>query len=359
MQRYFPIILSLGLLPCAVRAAVPCPLEFAPQEGIVKPQEQPDRRELCLNGLWQFQPMPLSANFREGVDSAPDLPAPAPGGWDKTPIRIPSPWNVNSFADKDGLGGDFRTFPSYPKEWEKAKMGWLRKSFPVPADWKGKRVQIHFSALAGDAQIFVNGKPAGSHNGIFFPFDVDVTDAVVPGGENELLVGVRKPSLFDRKGEFGRRTYQAGSFWGQHVVGIWDDVSLVAVPAVRIADTCIRPLLDSDTLDVEVTVRNDTDNEAEASVGAVASRPSKKASRACSPSASAPTAPPSIRAMIRRSHFTRRGRSSMRSATPRPSHRLHANGLRLPRPSRHPLPLQLKSLPQKFSPGPKASCPAN
>ena len=230
---------------------------FAPSENWVKPSEQPWRRDLCLNGLWQFEPVALPPNFKEGQDAAPQLPAPT-GHWAATPIRIPSPWNVNSFADKDGLGGDFRTYPSYPKEWESIKMGWLCKKFSVPADWKGRRIQFHFSAIAGDAEIVVNGKSAGRHFGIFLPFDLDATDYISPGQENELKVGVRKASLFDRKSEFGRRTYQAGSFWGQHIAGIWQDVHLVALPQVHISNVYIKPLLDTDTLEAEVTIANDT-----------------------------------------------------------------------------------------------------
>jgi beta-galactosidase len=187
--------------------------------------------------------------------------------WDKTPIRIPSPWNVNSFADKNGLGGDFRAYPSYPKEWENIKMGWLRKTFNVAKSWSGKRILLHFEAVAGDAEIILNGKAVGKHFGIFLPFDVDVTDAIQFGKENELCIGVRKPSLSDRRSDFGRRTYQAGSFWGQHVAGIWQDVFLVAVPDVHVSDVYIKPLLDKDQLEAAITISNDRDKEAQVSIG--------------------------------------------------------------------------------------------
>ncbi|MDB5211444.1 MAG: glycoside hydrolase family 2, partial [Sediminibacterium sp.] len=110
---------------------------YAPSESWVKKEEKPYRQDLCLNGLWQFQPVALPDKFREGVDPTPVLPQVKNDAWDNTPIRIPSPWNVNSFADKNGQGGDFRCYPSYPKEWENIKMGWLKKIFTVPAGWKG------------------------------------------------------------------------------------------------------------------------------------------------------------------------------------------------------------------------------
>jgi beta-galactosidase len=261
------LLILAAALPATLPAQVKFKEPFAPQSGEVAPVEREHRAEISLNGLWQFQPVALPDKFREGHDPTPELPPVKADGWDATPIRIPSPWNVNSFADRKGEGGDFRSFPSYPAAWEKIKLGWLQRSFTVPAAWKGRRIQLHFEAAAGDVEVFVNGKPVGKHFGIFFPFDIDVTDSVVFGQPNELRLGIRKPSLFDnRRTEFGRREYQAGSFWGQHIVGIWQDVSLLALPAVRVADTYVKPYLDTDTLEVDLTLRNDTDAEVSATV---------------------------------------------------------------------------------------------
>ena len=230
---------------------------FAPSTGRLHPSESPYRQSICLNGLWQFQPISLRENFKEGIDSTPALPSPT-NHWDPTPIRIPSPWNVNSFADRQGQGGDFHTYPSYPKAWETIKMAWLKKDFTIPADWKGKRISLYFEALAGDAEIIVNGKPAGHKFDIFLPFSIDITDLVKPGQPNNLLIGIRKPSLFDRRGQYGRRPYQAGSFWGQHIAGIWQDVYVEATPTVHISNTYIQPILDSNLLKTQLSITNET-----------------------------------------------------------------------------------------------------
>ncbi len=235
---------------------------FAPTGEYVSAPEQQYRHDLCLNGSWQFQPMALPNNFHEGVDPAPELPLPVTSGWETVAVKVPSPWNVNSFADRRGLGGDFHTFPSYPAAWESVEMGWLRRTVQIPLDWKDNRVLLHFAAVAGDVRILVNGKDAGKKFDIFFPFDVDITDLVVPGESAEILVGVRKPSLFDVKGKYGRRTHQAGSFWGQHIAGIWQDVDLVGVPPVRVARTFVQPNVNQKTLKVDVTLQNDSDADA-------------------------------------------------------------------------------------------------
>ena len=243
----------------AQRSHLEYPGPFAPSLDFVKPAEQPYRQDICLNGSWQFEPVALPPGFKEGVDPVPQLPPLSADGWEKTPVRVPSPWNVNGFADKNGQGGDFRCYPSYPAAWENTKMGWLRKTFAVPADWKGKQVQLHFEAVAGDADIFVNGRQVGHHFGIFLPFDLDITAYLQYGQENELTVGIRKASLFDRRGPYGRRTYQAGSFWGQHIAGIWQDVYVVALPDVRASEAYVKPLVDEDRLETEITISNDKD----------------------------------------------------------------------------------------------------
>jgi hypothetical protein len=71
-------------------------------------------------------------------------------------------WNVNNFADRNGKGGDFRAFPSYPASWETVKMGWLRRTFTVPDGWKGRRILPHFAAVAGDVQVRVTFRPVNS-----------------------------------------------------------------------------------------------------------------------------------------------------------------------------------------------------
>lgn len=242
---------------------------FSPLEGWVKSPEREFRSEICLNGPWQFQPVAMPKDWKDGSGVMPQLPPPG-DQWESTPLKIPSPWNVNSFADEKGLGGDFCAYPSYPKEWEGVKMGWMRRQVNVPKEWKGRRVMLQFDALAGDAEIIVNGQSVAHRFDIFFPFQVDVTDAIKVGDSNEVLVGVRKASLTDIKGgKFGRRTYQAGSFWGQHIAGIWQDVFLVSLPETFTKNVFIQPLVDQGILKAEVTIRNEGNKEATYEVGGV------------------------------------------------------------------------------------------
>ena len=248
--------------------------DFSPQEGMITSVEMPFRKELCLNGLWKFQPVALPAGYEFEKGIVPDLPAPSEGGWDTVPIKIPSPWNVNSWATgnpasgympQDALddGADYVTFPSYPLRWNETYMGWLQRSFTVPAAWDGDRIILHFEAVGGHCQIVINGKKVYEHFDSQVPFDVDITDVVKQNGKNELLVGVRRVRLFNK--ERGQIDYVSGSYWGD-VGGIWQDVFLWGLPPVRVADVFVKPIVSQGVLALEVTVQNDTDKEVDLTI---------------------------------------------------------------------------------------------
>ncbi len=242
---------------------------FAPTEPFVAAPETPLRASLCLNGSWQFQPVFVPHYFKRDTGTPPDLPLPDNAKWESTPLKIPSPWNVNTWGNgRDvGLGtarpfvADSVYFPSYPVSWDNAEMGWLRRSFFVPAGWTKRRVALHFEAVAGQVQVFVNGTPVGQHFDSFLPFDIDISSAIKQEQPNELLVGVRQSNLFDKSSpgypNGQKRTYPNGSNM-DHLVGIWNDVWLLGLPEVRTDDAFVQSDVEGDTLRAQITLRNDS-----------------------------------------------------------------------------------------------------
>ena len=268
--------IALGCLACVAYSLYAS--EFSPQGGTVAPQESQFRSEVSLNGKWRFQAMRLPEGYEFDKGIAPELPAPLHDGWSKTPIKIPSPWNVNSWGCGPDVGvgtdrpydPDSLYYPSYPNEWRHVRMAWLERVFSVTTlPNAGERVFIHFEAVAGECRVVFNGKELARHFDSYLPFDVDVTDYIVPGG-NSLLVGIRDHKLFDRKEpqyKFMSAPYPTGSNT-DGLCGIWQDVSLVRVPAIRVEDVFVRPDLEDDNLTLEVTLRNDTDAARSVWVGA-------------------------------------------------------------------------------------------
>lgn len=245
-------------LPLMADGKTTYPFRFAPSQGIINDVEKPFRQEICLNGYWDFQPIKTPKDYKQGRGIAPELPAPTESGWSDTKIKIPSPWNINSYAFRNLEGPDHRNYPSYPKEWDNILMGWMKKSVTIPTDWTGEDIKLYFEAVAGEAVVYVNGKEVGRNFDLFLPFTCDITDVVTPGATAEVLVGVRSQKLFEDNSTVGRRIVPAGSMWGYTINGIWQDVYLLAVPKVSIADVYVKPLVSKNKLEVEVAIANNT-----------------------------------------------------------------------------------------------------
>src|SRR5579871_1366607 len=69
---------------------------------------------------------------------------------------------------------------------------WYRRSVTIPADWKGRRVLLHFGAVNYQALVWINGKLAGSHEGGNTPFTLDMTP-LLAAGANSITVRAHFP----------------------------------------------------------------------------------------------------------------------------------------------------------------------
>ena len=67
---------------------------------------------------------------------------------------------------------------------------WYRRTFAAAGLSEGKRLLLHFGAVDWEAVVSVNGKEVGTHRGGYDPFTCDITEAVKPGADNELLLRV-------------------------------------------------------------------------------------------------------------------------------------------------------------------------
>ena len=227
---------------------------FAPQEGMIPQVEQPYREEICLNGSWQFMPVQVKEGISLNEIKNPEYPQNPV--WESVAYKVPSPWNVNSFST--GGGGDFVAFPSYPKAWENVLAGWVQKTVHVPSTWDHSVIKLHFEAVAGYAKVFINGQFAGDNFDIFLPFSVDVTPYAEPGKDMDISLWIAHGKLLNEPGKYGHRNYVSGSFWGIHIVGIWQDIYLQKYPEVYISDTYINPDVTANKLTAEVSLKNMT-----------------------------------------------------------------------------------------------------
>jgi hypothetical protein len=234
--------------------------EFAPSDGLVRGPETAVRNEICLNGRWDFQPVygpydnkKTTPYGMEASEVAPDLTEPVSTGWDSVRVKVPSSWTSNE------------EFLSYPAKWRQARMGWMRKNFRVPADWSDKRIILQFQAVGGDCKVLVNGKKTGGNFDSTTPFGFDITDKILKGSDNEVTLGIRSNSFFNRQGSYGKITYPPG---GGRNIGIWQDVYLLALPDIYISNVFIKPLVSENILYAEITIHNSTSEDQTVNVDA-------------------------------------------------------------------------------------------
>jgi hypothetical protein len=102
-------------------------------------------------------------------------------------IPVPSQWEQHGFGAYD--------YGYTPMAGKNRESGQYRRSFTVPAEWRGQQVRIVFEGVMTDATVRVNGRPAGpTHQGGFYRFHYDITGLVRFGEVNSLEVLVHKMS---------------------------------------------------------------------------------------------------------------------------------------------------------------------
>jgi hypothetical protein len=139
-------------------------------------------------------------------------------------------------------------------------LAWYWKEFTAPANpHAGGKYLLRFWSVDYKADVWVNGKPVGSHLDGEEPFTLDVT-AMVRSGKNLLAVRVLNPVESPIDG-FSRGNTVAGfkhdlPARGWNFGGILDSVELLVAPAIRIEDLHVITDWKSGEVKVRGTIRN-------------------------------------------------------------------------------------------------------
>jgi hypothetical protein len=166
-----------------------------------------------LNGLWQFS-----------LDDK--------GGSGNLPGRILVPFTFESALSGIGKGGEVHERVRY------------RRTFDVPAGWRGRRVRLNFGAVDWEARVSVNDREVGSHRGGYTPFSFDITDALKDGGAGPQVIEVAVYDPADpSKTGWQPKGKQLGSegIWYTRTTGIWQSVWLEPVAPVHLAHLDLAP----------------------------------------------------------------------------------------------------------------------
>jgi beta-galactosidase/beta-glucuronidase len=210
-------------------SSVPPPAEEDSVDPMGYPRPQLRRRQWSsLNGRWDF-----------ALDPEGEWTLPGQVAWERS-IMVPfAPETVES-----GIG-DTSLYNAC----------WYRRRFEVAPLDERERLLLHFGAVDYHATVWVDGTLVVRHEGGYTPFHVDITDALVPGADHEVIVlAVDDPG--DLAKPRGKQDWQLvpHSIWYPRTTGIWQTVWLERAPAVRIRSLQWTPNLERWEIAVDIVV---------------------------------------------------------------------------------------------------------
>lgn len=196
-----------------------------------------------LNGTWQFQwvgtPDKASDTFMRSDFNA--------SSWDN--IDVPSTWQVYGIRHGKQWDKPLYTNVAYPfsfdretwsimadrPEWFTYRgdmqnpVGSYRRTFTVPAEWKGRDVFVRFNGAGHGYYVWVNGQFVGYAEDSYLPSEWNITN-LLQKGENTIAVRVYRFT----SGSF----LEDQDYW--RLTGIMRDVFLWSAPKTRIYDFFFR-----------------------------------------------------------------------------------------------------------------------
>lgn len=122
------------------------------------------REVINLNRSWRFTP---------GYETSQNV---------FTEVNLPHTWNTDALMGKRDY---YRGLGNY------------EKSLTIPAEWKGKKIYLHFKGVNTVANVFVNGKQIGEHRGGYTAFAFDLSERLKYGEKNTILVRVNNAPQLD------------------------------------------------------------------------------------------------------------------------------------------------------------------
>lgn len=247
---------------------------FASVEQAKKVLPQNSEYYQSLDGTWKFNwvnhPDKRPADFYK-----PDF---STAGWDD--IQVPGCWNVQGIqpdgSQKYGKPiyvnqpspyfyqrkvDDWRNgvMVEPPKDWttytDRNEVGSYRRTFTVPADWKGREVYINFDGVDSFFYLWINGKYVGFSKNSRNLAQFNITDMLNPKGENVVALEVYRYSdggMLENQDMF-------------RLPGIIRSTYLTSTPQVQIQDLVVHTTIPADasplapvtgTVNVDATVRN-------------------------------------------------------------------------------------------------------
>jgi hypothetical protein len=116
----------------------------------------------------------FNPGWRMEVSDPAGAEAPALDDTSWKPVTLP-----HAFNEDDAFRKDIRELPT--------GVVWYRKKFRLPAGSAGKKVFLEFEGIRHGGEFYVNGKHVGRHENGVMAFGLDVSDAVLPPPQENII----------------------------------------------------------------------------------------------------------------------------------------------------------------------------
>lgn len=132
---------------------------------------------------------------------------------------------------------------------------WYRRTFEISPDESRGHVVLHFGAVDYRANVWVNGNLVVQHEGGQTPFSADISDALVAGAEQVVVVRAEDVAgdLAQPRGKQDWQEHPHG-IWYERTSGIWQPVWIETHPSAYITSVRWTPDVDRGSLAMGVTV---------------------------------------------------------------------------------------------------------
>ncbi len=197
-----------------------------------------------LGGVWKFAHDDADQGLREGW----------PGRDEVFQGRITVPFPPESPASGVGETG------YHP-------VVWYRRTFSAVNRRPHERLILHCGAIDYRARVWVNGRLVAMHEGGHTPFSADITDVLVPGDEQTLVIRAEDQPR-DLAQPRGKQDWldEPHAIWYHRTTGIWQPIWLEAVHPTHITTLRWTPSTNPGALSLDLTLRRASDHPLRARV---------------------------------------------------------------------------------------------
>ena len=211
-----------------------------------------------LEGTWRFRWVkdPSSVNDADCTGST--------DGSDWSDIDVPASWQIYGLHNNKPWDKPLYCNVAYPFAYDKETfsimvdrpswftygndmknpVGTYRRTFTIPADWKGRDVYVRFNGVGHGYYLWINGKRIGYSEDSYVPSEFNITDYLVKG-ENTIALQVYRFT--------SGSLLECQDYW--RLTGIQRHCFLWSAPKTQIRDYFFTTDLDDDYIDAKASVK--------------------------------------------------------------------------------------------------------